>query len=346
MPDDAKAPTDLVARLEAVEKDLSEKIVRLNDAKRKDIWDKLGSLGGILVAVIGAIFSYMYQNHQNKQDAILKAEQTHLQQIQTVAPFMSYLTGPDDKARTVALFEVKDLLSPEVAVALAINVNSAGNASGRSGPDKGVVNFLKEVQQTGNTSSARQLAGQALRQVCGLERWSVKTVADQGAAAVLAHASAPVSYTVEELADLPRPGTALAEDSRMVPTEQTVYRVTATMISVKHEMDGDYHMVLQGSTGKTMVAEIPSPDCYSGDRAEVASDFQTARGVVDSLLATSSAESPVRTGGSPSVLQRQRTSVRVTVTGVGFFDFPHGQLGMAANGLELHPVLKIDAASP
>ncbi len=29
---------------------------------------------------------------------------------------------------------------------------------------------------------------------------------------------------------------------------------------------------------------------------------------------------------------------RVTVTGVRFFDFPHGQEGVAANAVELHPV--------
>src|SRR5437879_3316891 len=119
MPDDVKPDVDLIQQLETIQKELSDKIALLNQARKKDIWDKLGSLGGILVAVIGAVFSYIYQNHQSEQDAILKAQQAHLQQIQTVAPFMSYLTGPDDKARSVALFEVKDLLSPEVAVTLA-----------------------------------------------------------------------------------------------------------------------------------------------------------------------------------------------------------------------------------
>ena len=31
----------------------------------------------------------------------------------------------------------------------------------------------------------------------------------------------------------------------------------------------------------------------------------------------------------------------VTVTGVRFFDFLHGQTGVAPNGIELHPVLDI-----
>jgi hypothetical protein len=37
--------------------------------------------------------------------------------------------------------------------------------------------------------------------------------------------------------------------------------------------------------------------------------------------------------------------VIVVVTGVGFFDFLHGQTGAAPNGIELHPVLKIELES-
>src|SRR6185312_400080 len=35
------------------------------------------------------------------------------------------------------------------------------------------------------------------------------------------------------------------------------------------------------------------------------------------------------------------TNMAVTVTGVGFFDFLHGQTGVAPNGIELHAVLDI-----
>ena len=36
---------------------------------------------------------------------------------------------------------------------------------------------------------------------------------------------------------------------------------------------------------------------------------------------------------------------RATVTGVGCFDIPHGQTGIAPNGIELHPVLKFSPSS-
>lgn len=32
---------------------------------------------------------------------------------------------------------------------------------------------------------------------------------------------------------------------------------------------------------------------------------------------------------------------QVTLTGVGFFDVPHGQTGVAPNAAELHPVISI-----
>jgi len=34
--------------------------------------------------------------------------------------------------------------------------------------------------------------------------------------------------------------------------------------------------------------------------------------------------------------------VQVTVTGIRFFDYNHGQNGRAPNGIELHPVLDIE----
>ena len=49
--------------------------------------------------------------------------------------------------------------------------------------------------------------------------------------------------------------------------------------------------------------------------------------------------------GQPSSSRFTKLSGRATVTGVGFFDIPHGQTGIAPNAIELHPVLKFSAAS-
>jgi len=36
------------------------------------------------------------------------------------------------------------------------------------------------------------------------------------------------------------------------------------------------------------------------------------------------------------------TKKKVKLTGVGYFDYLHGQRGMAPNGREIHPVLSIE----
>ena len=49
--------------------------------------------------------------------------------------------------------------------------------------------------------------------------------------------------------------------------------------------------------------------------------------------------------GQPSSSHFTDLKGTATVTGVGFFDIPHGQTGIAPNAIELHPVLKFSAAS-
>jgi hypothetical protein len=90
------------------------------------------------------------------------------------------------------------------------------------------------------------------------------------------------------------------------------------------EADSDYHLVLS-SGAKTMIAEIPSPTCVTG-------------GPLQSGIANARAEFDARLMSSHGF---QKVSVPVMVTGVGFFDRIHGQTGVAASGIELHPVLDI-----
>ncbi len=47
--------------------------------------------------------------------------------------------------------------------------------------------------------------------------------------------------------------------------------------------------------------------------------------------------------GQPSASSFKPCTATVEVTGVGFFDFLHGQTGVAPNGIELHPMLAIQA---
>jgi hypothetical protein len=165
---------------------------------------------------------------------------------------------------------------------------------------------------------------------CGVERWSVKTGTDADVGAVdIAH---PHPTTIATLGSLPQPSSgSIPADNRISPTETTVWTVQATLVEFKFENnpnsgDSDYHLVLRDAQGNTLIAEIPSPSCVDPSSPFV-NGIHESRHEMDSRFTASSSFQPV---GQP-----------VEVTGVGFFDFPHGQRGHAPNFIELHPVLSL-----
>ena len=156
---------------------------------------------------------------------------------------------------------------------------------------------------------------------CGKERWSVKTGTDPDAASV--DMASPSSVTISAMCVWPAPGSP-PKDARVAPYETTVWVVEGTLTGFKKEKDSDYHLVLSDAAGNTMIVEIPSSDCV-GAGSPFATKIAAARAQFDSrYTATGSLK---------------RVSVPVRVTGVGMFDFIHGQTGVASNGIELHPVL-------
>jgi hypothetical protein len=170
------------------------------------------------------------------------------------------------------------------------------------------------------------LCVQLQAQHCGKERWAVKTGTDAGAGGV--DLATPQNTTIAQLVGLTPPSPI--PDNRFGPTENTVFVVSATLTDYKLEGgskgDSDYHLVLQDDQGKTMVAEIPSPGCV-GDGSPFAAQIASARAAFDAQFTATTSF--------------QTANVPVQVTGVGFFDFAHGQHGAAPNVIELHPVLNI-----
>lgn len=158
---------------------------------------------------------------------------------------------------------------------------------------------------------------------CGVERWSVKTGTDADVGLVNINSS--TATTIVNLRSLPAPS-SLPANNRIQPTETTVFAVPATLTKYKLESDSDYHLVIQDANGNTMIAEIPDPACV-GAGSPFAADIQSARQVFDNQYTASGSFKTV--------------SIPVCVTGVGFFDFNHGQTGVAPNAIELHPVLGI-----
>ena len=139
---------------------------------------------------------------------------------------------------------------------------------------------------------------------CGVERWTVKTLQDRPR--LLANRLTTVRYLATRRAPSSLPSTRL-------PFERHVFTVIARVTFVREEADSDYHFILQEG-GFRMIAETPAPDCDRGAKPIYQREMAQAR----------------RAAG---------TCAKARVTGVAFFDFDHGQDGVAPNAIELHPLL-------
>ena len=110
--------------------------------------------------------------------------------------------------------------------------------------------------------------------------------------------------------------------------EMRTWRIRVRLLWQKLEDDSDVHLVVADpATGRTMIAELPSPDCV-GAAAGPASSMAAARATL------------ARTCGEATT-SFTRLSGTATIDGVAFFDFAHGQRGAPANQVELHPVLRL-----
>jgi hypothetical protein len=140
----------------------------------------------------------------------------------------------------------------------------------------------------------------------------------------------PTTTTVNYLLSLPAPS-QLPDDQRIAPIELEAFQVTARLVGFKLEDDMDFHVVIAdpADTNRTMIVEIPSPNCVDACRSGHSTEFAVARSAMNQ-----------RFGAATSIF-RQLPSVLVSITGIGFFDYVHGQTGVASNGIELHPVLRI-----
>jgi hypothetical protein len=158
---------------------------------------------------------------------------------------------------------------------------------------------------------------------CGIERWSVKTLADPAGRVLRL---SPKATTIRALRRAQAPGYLGLRRSRGI--ERTTFRVRAKLVEMKLEDDSDIHLVIAdpSRTGATMIAEFPSKSCTAGATAKARTKMNRAR---TALIAAC---------GAPTGSFRKLDGT-ATISGVGFFDQIHGQTGVAPNGIELHPVV-------
>lgn len=157
---------------------------------------------------------------------------------------------------------------------------------------------------------------------CGVERWAVKVGTDSDALKVSPN---PDPSTIGKLVSLKTP----IVGRKTVPRssqEQFEVVIPATITAYKEETDSDIHLAIKDDQGRTMIAEIPDPACmgkspWVADVATTRSEFLNRVGKVGKSF--------------------KKVNIAVQLTGVVFFDFKHGQRGLAPNAVELHPVLNI-----
>ena len=140
-----------------------------------------------------------------------------------------------------------------------------------------------------------------------MERWAVKTGMDPDAR--LVNQKLVVPTTIIHLRSLPAP-TSLPLRSRLRPIETTLWAVDAILLRYKVEDDSDVYLVIADTGGRTMIAEIPSPQCVGAS-----SPF---------LPAIRSVRRRFTARFGPTAFW-QRPRIRVHVVGVGFWDYKHGQ---------------------
>ena len=166
---------------------------------------------------------------------------------------------------------------------------------------------------------------------CGEERWAVKTLSDKRERLVRFK---PKGTTVTRLRKKRSPGVG-PNTPRIKGVETTTWRIKVNLVEMKLEDDHDIHLVVSapGKPSKTMITEFPDTTCNGA-----------ASSPKKAAMARSRAKLMVACG-QPSSSHFTKLRGRATVTGVGFFDIPHGQTGVAPNAIELHPVLRFSATA-
>lgn len=169
---------------------------------------------------------------------------------------------------------------------------------------------------------------------CGTERWAVKTLTDSDALTVRLHADSTTITALRSIHAPPRD--SLPASRRVGSFERQAWLVHGVVTCWKLEADADFHLVIAEAANRrvTMIAEVPDAHCTLMCRSPVLAQVGIARAAVIAAL------------GKPSKgsCKKLNPPVPVSVVGVGFLDFIHGQTGVAPNGAELHPVTYISFA--
>lgn len=96
----------------------------------KDRWDKaqviLTAISGILLVSIGGVYTFLQHQQEEAEQRIVRAQQTRVQELQSLSAFMPYLTSEDEERKRLAILAINRLGSTELATALAMHYRTPG----------------------------------------------------------------------------------------------------------------------------------------------------------------------------------------------------------------------------
>jgi len=165
---------------------------------------------------------------------------------------------------------------------------------------------------------------------CALNRSDVKSLRDLGASRI--RLDSAIETSIAGLNAIPAhcgPG----RDHRVREEEFHVYQVIGRIARAKRERDHDIHIVLEDldSPRARLIVESDDPDFRGNVKSPYRDRLAVARHMVDELVAQSGARE-----------LKDLRGIVVRVTGVGFFDLNHFQVGRSRSCIELHPILAIE----
>jgi S1-C subfamily serine protease len=139
------APTPTPTSVEQRVQKLEDKVQALTD-KEKDFWDKLTAsgplIGGVLVAIIGGIATYMYNARQQRATDHQAAQELRVTRVQTLGELMPFLSSQDPRQVEAALVSIAELGDPELATSMAFIYKGEGGVGAlerlAGGPDAAI----------------------------------------------------------------------------------------------------------------------------------------------------------------------------------------------------------------
>lgn len=173
---DAKRTAAVVVAMEAGQRDIARLLLArgaspepflTRPVPKKDGWDKLTAssavlsfISGLLIATVGGIFTFLYNERQDAQkasqavhDTATKEETNKVLELEAVQKLIPMLASKNETAKAAALISIQDLAYPELAAHFAILFKG-----------QALFQYLQYLQQTAvsGTPGGQRTAVQAL----------------------------------------------------------------------------------------------------------------------------------------------------------------------------------------